>query len=260
MLEDIGILTNGTVIAEEKGFKLENATVSYLGTAKKVVIDKDNTTIIEGAGSKEDIKKRINEIKIQIDKTTSDYDKEKLQERLAKLSGGVAVLKIGAKTEVEMKETKSRVEDALHATRAAVEEGVVPGGGVAYLRAISKVDTLKLDNEDQKVGVEIIRRAIEEPVRKIVSNAGWEASVVVNKIKEGKNDFGFNAQSEEYVNLIADGVIDPTKVARIAIENAASVAGLFITTEAIICEKPEKEKSMPQMPPGGMGGMGGDMY
>jgi len=186
MLEDIGVLTNGTVVAEEKGFKLENATVSYLGTAKKVVIDKDNTTIVEGAGSKEDIKKRINEIKIQIDKTTSDYDKEKLQERLAKLSGGVAVLKIGAKTEVEMKETKARVEDALHATRAAVEEGVVPGGGVAYLRAISKVDSLKLEIEDQKTGVEIIRRAIEEPIRKIVSNAGHESSVVVNKIKEKK--------------------------------------------------------------------------
>jgi chaperonin GroEL len=260
MLDDIGVLTNGTVIAEEKGFKLENATVSYLGTAKKVVIDKDNTTIVEGAGTKEDIKKRINEIKIQIDKTISDYDKEKLQERLAKLSGGVAVLKIGAKTEVEMKETKARVEDALHATRAAVEEGVVPGGGVAYLRTIGKLESLKLDNEDQKTGVEIIKRAIEEPIRKIVSNAGWESSVVVNKVKEGKNDFGFNAQSEEYVNLIADGVIDPTKVARIAIENAASVAGLFITTEAIICEKPEKEKSMSSMPPGGMGGMGGDMY
>jgi chaperonin GroEL len=260
MLEDIAVLTNGTVIAEEKGFKLENATLSYLGTAKKVVIDKDNTTIVEGAGSKEDIKKRINEIKIQIDKTTSDYDKEKLQERLAKLSGGVAVLKIGAKTEVEMKETKARVEDALHATRAAVEEGVVPGGGVAYLRAINKLDGLKLDNEDQKVGVEIIKKALEEPVRKIVDNAGWESSVVVNKIKEGKNDFGFNAQSEEYVNLITDGVIDPTKVTRVALENAASVAGLLITTEAVICEKPEKEKPMPPMPPGGMGGMGGDMY
>jgi chaperonin GroEL len=258
MLEDIAVLTNGTVIAEEKGFKLENATLSYLGTAKKVVIDKDNTTLVEGAGSKDEIKKRINEIKIQIDKTTSDYDKEKLQERLAKLSGGVAVIKIGAKTEVEMKETKARVEDALHATRAAVEEGVVPGGGVAYLRVMNKLDGLKLDNDDQKVGVEIVRKALEEPIRKIVDNAGWESSVVVNKVKEGKNDFGFNAQTEEYVNLIADGVIDPTKVARVALENAASIAGLLITTEAIVCEKPEKERSMPQMPPGGMGG--GDMY
>jgi chaperonin GroEL len=257
MLDDIGVLTNGTVIAEEKGFKLENATLSYLGTAKKIVVDKDNTTIVEGAGSKEDIKKRINEIKIQIEKTTSDYDKEKLQERLAKLSGGVAVLKIGAKTEVEMKETKARVEDALHATRAAVEEGIVPGGGVAYLRAAAKLATLKADNDDQKIGVEIIKKALEEPIRKIVTNAGLEASVVVNKIKEGKDDYGFNAQSEEYVNMIKDGVIDPTKVSRIALENAASVAALFITTEAIICEKPEKEKPMPPMPPGGMGG---DMY
>jgi len=257
MLEDIAVLTGGTVISEEKGFKLENASLAYMGTAKRVTIDKDNTTIVEGAGKKEDIKKRINEIKQQIDKTTSDYDKEKLQERLAKLSGGVAVLKIGASTEVEMKEKKARVEDALHATRAAVEEGIVPGGGVAYLRCQKKLEEVKAANEDQKIGVEIIRRSVEEPIRLIVENAGLEGSVVVNKIKEGKDDFGFNAQTEQYENLIKAGVIDPTKVARIALENAASVAGLLLTTEATIVEKPEKEKSSP-MPHGG--GMGGDMY
>jgi chaperonin GroEL len=257
MLEDIAVLTGGTVISEEKGFKLENAQLSYMGTAKRVTIDKDNTTLVEGAGKKEDIKKRINEIKQQIEKTTSDYDKEKLQERLAKLSGGVAVLKIGASTEVEMKEKKARVEDALHATRAAVEEGIVPGGGVAYLRSIKKLDEVKTDNEDQKIGVEIIRRSVEEPIRLIVENAGLEGSVVVNKIKEGKDDYGFNAQTEKYENLIQAGVIDPTKVARIALENAASVAGLLLTTEATIVEKPEKDKA-PQMPHGG--GMGGDMY
>jgi chaperonin GroEL len=257
MLEDIAVLTGGTVISDEKGFKLDNTQLSYLGTAKKVNIDKDNTTIVEGAGKKEDIKKRINEIKGQIDKTTSDYDKEKLQERLAKLSGGVAVLKVGAATEVEMKEKKARVEDALHATRAAVEEGIVPGGGVAYLRILPKLDTLKLDNEDQKIGVEIIKKALEEPIRMIIANAGLEGSVVTNKVKEGKDDYGFNAQTEKYENLISTGVIDPTKVTRIALENAASVAGLLLTTQATIVEKPEKEKSMPQMPPGG--GMG-DMY
>jgi len=257
MLEDVAVLTGGTVISEEKGFKLENAQLSYMGTAKRVTIDKDNTTIVEGAGKKEDIKKRINEIKQQIEKTTSDYDKEKLQERLAKLSGGVAVLKIGASTEVEMKEKKARVEDALHATRAAVEEGIVPGGGVAYLRCIKKLEEVKTDNEDQKIGVEIIRRSVEEPIRLIVENAGLEGSVVVNKIKEGKDDYGFNAQTEKYENLIQAGVIDPTKVARIALENAASVAGLLLTTEATIVEKPEKDKG-PQMPHGG--GMGGDMY
>lgn len=256
MLEDIAILTGGTVISEEKGFKLENAQLSYLGTAKRVTIDKDNTTIVEGAGKKEDIKKRINEIKQQIEKTTSDYDKEKLQERLAKLSGGVAVLKIGAATEVEMKEKKARVEDALHATRAAVEEGIVPGGGVAYLRCLSYLDKIKTENEDQKIGVDIVRRALEEPIRQIVENAGMEGSVVVNKVKEGKDDFGFNAQTEQYENLIKAGVIDPTKVARIALENAASVAGLLLTTEATIVEKPEK-KEAPAMP---HGGMGGDMY
>jgi len=257
MLEDIAVLTNGTVISEEKGFKLENATLSYLGTAKKVVVDKDNTTIVEGAGKKDEIKKRINEIKGQIDKTTSDYDKEKLQERLAKLSGGVAVLKIGASTEVEMKEKKARVEDALHATRAAVEEGIVPGGGVAYLRTIPKLDEVKTLNEDQKTGVEIIKRALEEPIRQIVANAGLEGSVVVDKVKSEKGNFGFNAATEKYENLVESGVIDPTKVTRIAIENAASVAALLLTTEATIVEKPEEKKSMPAMPPGG--GMG-DMY
>ena len=256
MLEDIAILTGGTVISEEKGFKLENAQLSYMGTAKRVTIDKDDTTIVEGAGKKEDIKKRINEIKQQIDKTTSDYDKEKLQERLAKLSGGVAVLKIGASTEVEMNEKKARVEDALHATRAAVEEGIVPGGGVAYLRCLKKLDEVKTDNGDQKIGVEIVRRSLEEPIRWIVQNAGLEGSVVVNKVKEGKDDYGFNAQTEQYENLIKSGVIDPTKVTRIALENAASVAALLITTEATIVEKPEK-KEPPQMP---HGGMGGDMY
>jgi len=256
MLEDIAVLTSGTVISEEQGYKLENATLTYLGRAKKVTIDKDNTTIVEGAGKKEDIKKRINEIKAQIEKTTSDYDKEKLQERLAKLSGGVAVLKIGAATEVEMKEKKARVEDALHATRAAVEEGIVPGGGVAYLRAASKLDGLKGANEDQTTGVEIIRRALEEPIRQIVANAGLEPSVVVNKVKEGKDDYGFNAFTEQYENLSKSGVIDPTKVARTALENAASVAGLLLTTEATVVEKPEEKKPAPPMPGGGMG----DMY
>ena len=257
MLEDVAILTGGTVISEEQGYKLENATLSYLGRAKKIAVDKDNTTIVEGAGKKEDIKKRINEIKAQIEKTTSDYDKEKLQERLAKLSGGVAVLKIGAATEVEMKEKKARVEDALHATRAAVEEGIVPGGGVAYLRAAVKLAELKPANEDQETGIEIIRRSLEEPIRMIVENAGKEGSVVVNKVKEGKDDFGFNAANEEYEYLIKSGVIDPTKVARTALENAASVAALLLTTEATIVEKPKEEKA-PPMPPGG-GGMG-DMY
>jgi chaperonin GroEL len=257
MLEDVAILTGGTVISEEQGYKLENATLSYLGRAKKVSVDKDNTTIVEGAGKKEEIKKRINEIKAQIEKTTSDYDKEKLQERLAKLSGGVAVLKIGAATEVEMKEKKARVEDALHATRAAVEEGIVPGGGVAYLRAAGKLTSLKAANEDQETGIEIVRRALEEPIRQIVANAGVEASVVVNKVKEGKDDFGFNAYSEQYENLVKAGVIDPTKVARTALENASSVAGLLLTTEATVVEKPEEKKPAPAMPHGG--GMG-DMY
>lgn len=258
MLEDIAILTGGTVISEEQGYKLENATVAYLGTAKRVVIDKDNTTIVEGAGKNADIKKRINEIKAQIEKTTSDYDKEKLQERLAKLSGGVAVLKIGAATEVEMKEKKARVEDALHATRAAVEEGIVPGGGVALLRVSNKLDSLKNDNQDIMLGVKIIKRAIEEPIRQIVKNAGEEGSVILNKVKDGKAGYGYNAATEVYEDLIKAGVIDPTKVTRVALENAASVASLLLMTETTICEKPEKEKA-PMMPPGGMGDMGG-MY
>jgi len=260
MLEDIATLTSGTVISEERGFKLENATVSYLGTAKKVVIDKDNTTIVEGAGKAEDIKKRINEIKAQIDKTTSDYDKEKLQERLAKLSGGVAVLKIGASTEIEMKEKKARVEDALHATRAAVEEGIVSGGGVTFVRAISMLDKLEGENLDQTTGIKIIQKALEEPLRQIVNNAGIDGSVVLQKVKEGKDDFGFNAATETYENLIKAGVIDPTKVTRTALENAASVASLLITTEAVVYEKKERESAMPAMPPGGMGGMGGMDY
>jgi chaperonin GroEL len=255
MLEDIATLTNGTVISEERGFKLENATISYLGTAKKIVIDKDNTTIVEGAGKTEDIKKRINEIKVQIDKTTSDYDKEKLQERLAKLSGGVAVLKIGASTEIEMKEKKARVEDALHATRAAVEEGIVAGGGVTFVRAISILEKLEGENLDQTTGIKIVQKALEEPLRQIVNNAGIDGSVVLQKVKEGKDDFGFNAATETYENLVKSGVIDPTKVARTALENAASVASLLITTEAVVFEKKEKEQPMPAMPPGGMGGM-----
>ncbi len=257
MLEDIATLTSGTVISEERGFKLENATVSYLGTAKKVVIDKDNTTIVEGAGKTEDIKKRINEIKAQIDKTTSDYDKEKLQERLAKLSGGVAVLKIGASTEVEMKEKKARVEDALHATRAAVEEGIVAGGGVALVRAINILDKVEGENIDQTTGVKLVQKALEEPLKQIVNNAGLEGSVVLHKVKEGKDDFGFNAQTEKYENLIKAGVLDPTKVTRTALENAASVSSLLITTEAVVFEKKEKEPPMPAMPGGGMGDMGG---
>ncbi len=253
MLEDIAVLTGGQVISEEKGFKLENTTLAFLGTAKKVTVDKDNTTIVEGAGSKDDIKRRINEIKSQIDKTTSDYDKEKLQERLAKLSGGVAVLKIGATTEVEMKEKKARVEDALHATRAAVDEGIVPGGGVALIRAIAKLDLVKTENDDQKIGVEIIKKALEEPLRWIVNNAGLEGAVILQKVRDGKDDFGFNAQNEKYENLIKAGVIDPTKVTRTALQNAASVASLLLTTEAVICEKPEKDKpSMPSPPMGDM--------
>ncbi len=259
MLEDIAVLTGGTVISEEKGFKLENATVSYLGTASRITIDKDNTTIVEGAGKKDEIKRRINEIKSQIDKTTSDYDREKLQERLAKLSGGVAVIKIGASTEVEMKEKKARVEDALHATRAAVEEGIVPGGGVALLRSMVGLSNGMYTNEknhDIKTGMDIIRRALEEPLRQIVNNAGLEGSVIVNKVKEGKADYGFNAATEVYENLFASGVIDPTKVTRSALQNAASVASLLLSTEAVIVEKKE-DKPMPAMPPGG--GMG-DMY
>ncbi len=262
MLEDIAILTGGTVISEERGYKLENATVEFLGTAKKVVIDKDNTTIVEGAGKTKDIKQRINEIKAQIENTTSDYDREKLQERLAKLSGGVAVLKIGAATEVEMKEKKARVEDALHATRAAVEEGIVAGGGVALVRATSVLEDLEGANLDQTTGIKIVYNAMQEPLKQIVNNAGLEGAVVLNKVKEGKKDFGFNAATDEYVKMISAGIIDPTKVTRTALQNAASVSALLITTEAVIFEKKEEEK-MPPMPAGGgmdpMGGMGG-MY
>lgn len=245
MLEDIAVLTNGTVISEEQGYKLENATLEYLGRAKKVVIDKDNTTIVEGSGKAENIKKRINEIKAQIDKSTSDYDKEKLQERLAKLSGGVAVLKIGASTEIEMKEKKARVEDALHATRAAVEEGIVAGGGVALVRAMDVLDKLEGDNLDQTTGMKIVQKALEEPLRQIVNNAGLEGSVVLQKVREGKDDFGFNAATEKYEHLVKSGVIDPTKVTRTALENAASVSSLLITTEAVVFEKKEKEPAMP---------------
>lgn len=258
MLEDIAILTGGTVISEERGFKLENADLTYLGKAEKITIDKDNTTIINGAGKSEDIKARVAQIKSQMENTTSDYDKEKLQERLAKLAGGVAVLYIGAASEVEMKEKKDRVDDALHATRAAVEEGIVAGGGVAYIRAIESLENLKGINEDENTGIQIIRRAVEEPLRQIVANAGGEGSVVVNKVREGKADFGYNARTEVYENLIAAGVIDPTKVSRVALQNAASVAGMMLTTECILAE--EKEPAAPAGMPGGMpGGMDG-MY
>ena len=255
MLEDIAILTGGTVISEEQGYKLENATLEYLGTAQKVVIDKDNTTVIDGDGEKANIVARINEIKDQIEKTTSDYDKEKLQERLAKLSGGVAVLYIGAATEVEMKEKKDRVDDALHATRAAIAEGIVAGGGVALIRAGADLDKVDTRNEDEKTGVDIIRRAIEAPLRTIVSNAGLEASVIVNKVKEGKDDFGYNAREDRFENLIKIGVIDPAKVTRLALENAASISGLLLTTEAVIAEEKEESPAAPAMPGGGMGGM-----
>lgn len=254
MLQDIAVLTKGTVISEEQGYKLENADLTYLGEASHVTIDKDNTTIVGGKGKKADIQARVNQIKSQIETTTSDYDKEKLQERLAKLSGGVAVLYVGAATEVEMKEKKDRVDDALHATRAAVEEGIVPGGGVAYIRAIKSLDNVQTLNDDEQTGVQIVRRAIEEPLRQIVVNSGVEGSIVVQKIKEGKKDFGFNARTEVYENLYAAGVIDPTKVTRIALENAASIAGMLLTTECVISDKPEKEKPMPPMPGGGMGG------
>ena len=257
MLEDVATLTGGKVISEEVGFKLENAVISDLGTAKKVTIDKDNTTIVEGAGVKEEIKGRIGQIKKQIEDTTSDYDREKLQERLAKLAGGVAVINVGAATETEMKEKKARVEDALHATRAAVEEGIVPGGGVAMLRAIAALDAIKVDDEEM-VGVNIVRRALEEPIRQIAQNSGAEGSIVVNKVASETGAFGYNAQTDTYEDLFEAGVIDPTKVARTALENAASIAGLLLTTEAVVCDKPE-EKKAPSMPDPGMGGMGG-MY
>ncbi|MFK7954295.1 MAG: chaperonin GroEL [Ekhidna sp.] len=257
MLEDIATLTGGTVISEERGYKLENATLDYLGTADKINIDKDNTTIVNGAGKKEDIEARVNQIKSQIENTTSDYDKEKLQERLAKLSGGVAILYIGAATEVEMKEKKDRVDDALHATRAAVQEGIVAGGGVALIRAMSSLDKLTLDNEDQNTGVTIIRNAIQAPLRTIVGNAGGEASVVVNEVVGGKADYGFNAANGEYVNMFKAGIIDPTKVTRLALENSASIAALLLTTECVVADEPEPEGAapMPPMPGGGMGGM-----
>jgi chaperonin GroEL len=259
MMEDIAVLTGGTVISEEQGYKLENATLSYLGEARNVTIDKDNTTIVEGKGEHDAVLARINEIKVQIEKTTSDYDKEKLQERLAKLSGGVAVLNIGAATEVELKEKKARVEDALHATRAAVKEGIVAGGGVALLRAIDAINTKGMETE-VAIGADILKKALEAPARLIVNNAGLEESVVVNKIKESKGTNGFDARIEEYVDMLKAGIIDPTLVTRTAVQNAASIAGLLITTEATISEKPEPPAPMPAMPGGGdMGGMGGMM-
>lgn len=254
MLEDIAILTGGRVISEELGFKLENTTLDHLGRAEKVNIDKDNTTIVNGAGKKADIQGRINQIKSQIETTTSDYDKEKLQERLAKLSGGVAILYVGAATEVEMKEKKDRVDDALHATRAAVQEGIIPGGGVAYVRAIEALKDVETENEDQSTGVNIIRQALEAPLRTIVANAGQEGSVIVSKIREGKKDYGYNARENKFDNFFEAGIIDPTKVSRLALENAASIAGLLLTTEAVVSEIPE-EKEAPAAPPGGMGGM-----
>ncbi|NND71365.1 MAG: chaperonin GroEL [Rhodothermales bacterium] len=257
MLEDIAILTGGTVISEEKGYRLENATLDYLGRTKRMVIDKDNTVVVDGAGDSEQIKARANQIKQQVEASTSDYDREKLQERLAKLSGGVAVLKIGAATEPEMKEKKARVEDALHATRAAIEEGIVPGGGVAYIRALSTLDSIETENADQTIGIGIIRRAVEEPLRQIVANAGLEGSIVVQSVKEGKDDYGFNAQTEVYGGLFEMGVIDPTKVTRTALENAASVSGLLLTTEAVVADKPEKASAPAAPDMGGMGGMGG---
>ncbi|MFO7922797.1 MAG: chaperonin GroEL [Bacteroidales bacterium] len=259
MLEDIAILTGGTVISEEKGLKLESATMDLLGEAEKIVIDKENTTVVNGKGEKSNIEARIKQIKVQIESTTSDYDKEKLQERLAKLAGGVAVLYIGAASEVEMKSKKDLVDDALSATRAAVEEGIVPGGGVAYLRAIDSLAKLTGENDDQNTGIAIVRRAIEEPLRLIVENAGQEGSIVVQRVKEGKDDFGYNAFTDKYENLYESGVIDPTKVTRIALENAGSVAGMFLTTECVIVEEKEDKPDMPPMNPGMGGGMGGMM-
>jgi chaperonin GroEL len=253
MLEDIAILTGATVVSEEKGYKLESATLDFLGQAKRIVLDKDNTIIVDGVGERAMITARVQQIKQQIENTTSDYDKEKLQERLAKLSGGVAVIKIGAATEPEMKEKKDRVDDALHATRAALEEGIVPGGGVAYLRALSALDAVQLDNHDQMVGVDIIRRALEAPLRQIAANAGLEGSIIVQQVLTGTGDYGFNAQTETYGNLIDEGVIDPTKVTRSALEHASSVAGLLLTTEAVISDKPEPAKAA--APAGGMGDM-----
>jgi chaperonin GroEL len=259
MLEDIGILTGGKVISEDLGIKLENIKLNDLGRAKRVTIDKDNTTVVDGAGDKDDIEARVKQIRAQIDETTSDYDREKLQERLAKIIGGVAVINVGAATETEMKEKKARVEDALNATRAAVEEGIVPGGGVAYLRCVPALDKLKLEG-DKKIGVDLVKRALEEPIRQIANNAGQEGSVVTEKVRNEKGAFGFDAAQDEYTDMIKAGIIDPTKVVRLALQNAASVASLMITTEALVAEKPEKKPAYPPMPPGGgMGGMG-DMY
>ncbi len=258
MLQDIATLTGGIVISEDQGYKLENATMEYLGQAESITIDKDNTTIVGGKGEKSGIEGRVNQIKSQIETTTSDYDREKLQERLAKLSGGVAVLYVGAATEVEMKEKKDRVDDALHATRAAVQEGIVAGGGTAFIRSIEALQNIDTDNGDEATGVQIIRRALEAPIRTIVENAGMEGSVVVNKIKEGQSDFGFNARTEQYENLIGAGVIDPTKVSRVALENAASIAGMLLTTEAVVADKPEPKSAAPAMGGGMPGGMGMD--
>jgi chaperonin GroEL len=261
MLEDIAVLTGGMVISEEKGYKLEDATLQYLGEADKVTIDKDNTTIISGKGKKSDIEGRVNQIRAQIGTTTSDYDKEKLQERLAKLAGGVAVIYVGAASEVEMKEKKDRFDDALHATRAAIEEGIIPGGGVGYIRAISAIEKMKGDNDDETTGIMIVKRALEEPLRQIVENAGLDGAVVTQKVKEGKDDFGYNARTEKYENLLKSGVIDPTKVSRVALENAASIAGMLLTTECVLAtHKEEKEPKMPMGGPGGYGGGMGDMY
>lgn len=258
MLEDIAVLTGGTVISQEKGMNLEAATIEYLGQAETITVNKENTTIVNGSGSKEAIANRVAQIKAQIETSTSDYDKEKLHERLAKLAGGVAVLHIGAPSEVEMKEKKDRVDDALSATRAAIAEGIVPGGGVAYIRSISSLENLKGDNEDENTGIAIIKRAIEEPLRQIVANAGVEGAVVIQKIKESEGDYGYNARSGEYEHLFQTGVIDPAKVTRVALENAASIAGMFLTTECVIAEKKE-DNPAPAMPAGGMGGMGGMM-
>ena len=257
MLEDIAVLTGGVVISEEKGMKLESATIDYLGRAEKVTVNKENTTIVNGNGASEAIASRVAQIKAQIEQTTSDYDREKLQERLAKLAGGVAVLHIGAPSEVEMKEKKDRVDDALSATRAAIAEGIVPGGGVAYIRCVAKLEDLKGENDDETTGIQIVKRAIEEPLRQIVANAGVEGAVVVQKVKEGEGDFGYNARKGVYENLLAAGVIDPAKVTRVALENAASIAGMFLTTECVIAEKKEETPAAPMQP--GMGGMGGMM-
>jgi chaperonin GroEL len=261
MLQDIAVLTGGTVISEETGLKLENTTIEMLGNCEKITIDKENTTVVNGAGEKSNIDARVSQIKAQIEATTSDYDREKLQERLAKLAGGVAVIYVGAASEMEMKEKKDRVDDALSATRAAVEEGIIPGGGVALIRSLDAIKDMQGENEDETTGIAIIRRALEEPMRQIVENAGMEGSVVVNKVREGKADYGFNANKGVYENLLESGVIDPTKVTRIALENAASIAGMFLTTECVIADEEEENPPMPPMGGGapGMGGMGGMM-